>query len=110
MKVFLIQYWRELLYVLCALVSLVLFIVKKKPVNVVDSITERILLLAPSFIAKAEEVYGSGHGSEKLLFVIDLFKLSFEEDGLKIGDKTVKFITSYVEAILSTPQKKEAKK
>lgn len=110
MKDFIFTYWREILYVICALVSLVLFIVRKPSVKVVDSITERILLLAPAAISKAEEVYGSGHGSEKFLFVIDLLKLAIEEDGFVISDKIIKFMTSYVEAILSTPQKKEAKK
>lgn len=92
--------------IVAALVSLIIWIVRKRPVKVVDTFKEKILAQLPIVIAKAEEEIGPGNGEKKLQFVIDFFTWQFDQEGLKLSDSYLKFIKMAVEQILSTPQKK----
>lgn len=109
MKDFLIQYWREILYVVCALVSVVLFIVKKKPVKVVDTVRETIVRLLPYCINQAEKL-GDVSGADKKTFALSLL-FSLLSDFVKVNGDDLKenysdFAAEQVEVILTTPQKK----
>lgn len=109
MKDFLIQYWREILYVFCALLSLVLFIVKKKPVKVIDTIKETIVRLLPYCINEAEKLQGAPGADKKAFALSILWKLL--SDFVKLSGDELKeiysdFAAEQVEVILTTPQKK----
>lgn len=105
---FLITYWREILQVIILLASFVIWICRKKPVKVVDTLKETILRLLPGCINAAEMQSGLT-GKDKLNFCISLVQGSLKEMG--IGDDIIStylpFICNQVEVILSTPQKKK---
>lgn len=92
--------------IVCAIVSVVIWLFKKKPVKVVDLLKTKIMDQLPAVINEAENQIGPGNGEKKLQFVIDYFTWSFDQEGLKLGDSYLKFIKMAVEQILSTPQKK----
>lgn len=92
--------------IVCAIITLVIWFIKKRPIKVVDTFKEKILLDLPTVIKEAEMVIGPGNGEKKLQFVIDYFTWSFDQEGLKLGDSYIRFIKAAVEQILSTPQKK----
>lgn len=103
---FFVNYWREILSVVCLIVSTVLWIVRKKPVKVVDTLKELIVRLLPALINGAEATHLSG--SEKLKMVLDSLSKILIDFGY--GDDVVNqylpFAKEQVEVILSTPQKK----
>lgn len=103
---FLIENWRLILEIALVICSAVVFIIRKKPIKVVDNIKEKILLQLPIVISIAEEKIGPGKGPEKLKFVIDYFVYLFDEEGILLGKDYIKFIETMVEQILSTPKKK----
>lgn len=88
------------------IISIVICCIRKKPIKVIDTFKEKILLQLPTVISEAEQKFGAGHGEDKLKFVIDFFTWSFDQEGVKIGDSYKKFIKLMVEQILSTPHKK----
>lgn len=109
MKDFLIQYWRVTLYVVCALVSVVFFIVKKKPVKVVDTVRESIVRLLPYCINQAEKLEGAS-GADKKAFALSML-FSLLSNIVKVSGDVLKenysdFAAEQVEVILTTPQKK----
>lgn len=104
------SYWREILEVVLLLVSVIILIVRK-PVSssVKDSIESNLLKSLPQFI---DFVECPGNGSTKLNRVIGLgLKFVISKIGRSLTDDEIdywtKFITDSVEAILSSPQKKE---
>lgn len=108
MKDFFTQNWRLILEATLVLVSTILFILRKKPVKVVDTLQQIILRLLPGLINQAEIQFGCGNGSAKLQFVLDLLQSVLTEMGY--GGETIQsylpFAKDQVEVILSTPQKK----
>lgn len=114
MKDFFTNYWREILYVVCALVSVVLFIVKKKPVKVVDTIKETICRLLPYCILEAEKEINftakPRTSVDKKQFALSLLWKLLAELVSVSGDDLAKiyhdFASEQVEVILTTPQKK----
>lgn len=108
-KDFLIQNWRLILEVALVVISVVLLIVKKKPVNVVDTIKEIIVRILPALINQAEMIVGLS-GQDKLRLVLDALSKVLKDDGF--GDDVIKsylpFAQEQVEIILSTPTKKGA--
>ena len=102
MKDFLLTYWREILAAIELIIVIVLYIVKKRPVQVLDTFRELILRLLPYCITKAEE---QPKGT-KLDFAIDLLKKVLAEMGYELSGDYEKFAREQVEVILSTPQKK----
>ena len=109
MKEFLFTYWRDILSVFVMLVTLVLWLIKKKPIKVVYTIKESILRLLPYCISEAEKLTGVT-GADKKAFALDLLKKLLCEIYSLSGDQDLvtylQFASEQVEVILSTPQKK----
>lgn len=108
---FLRENWRFLVELLCLVLSIILLLLKKKnKVVISSSVISDVLVNLPAYIEHAEEKYGSGHGNEKLKFVMsEAIKFLEIETGLSTAD----ILRSYgetlilnIENILSTPQKK----
>ena len=108
MKDFFLSYWREVLEVVVLLTTLILWIIRKKPVNIIDTCKELICLVLPAFIREAETLFTNG--KEKLDFVIDktVKFLQSSYPDIKMTSDVLKFIKDQVENILSTPVKKES--
>lgn len=107
MKDFLITYWREILSVVCLIATVVLYVVRKRPVKVVDTIKEVICRVLPALINQVEAIPGLS-GSDKLRMVLDALSKTLLDFGF--GDDVVSqylpFAKEQVEVILSTPTKK----
>lgn len=107
MKEFLIDNWRIIAELVLLVGSTVLFIVRKKPVKVIDTLKETIVRLLPALINTAECMEGL-KGEAKLKAVIDELVLILKELGY--GDDIIvqylAFAKEQVEVILTTPQKK----
>lgn len=107
---FIKDYWREILSVVALLTTTILWIVRKRPVKVLDTIKEFICRVIPTLIREAETFFPVGDGKKKLDFVrkktVELIEESFP--GYKIDTEMVKFIVDQVENILATPIKKES--
>lgn len=96
---FLVNNWQWLSCLVLCLVELLLVIFKKS--IKLDTVREKIMAFLPVCISLAEEVFGSGNGSQKKDFVISIIKSS-----LDLKDNYDSFISSAIESILSTPAKK----
>lgn len=103
---FLVDNWKLILEGVLLLVSFILFLIKKKPNQIIDPICEQIICMLPTFIQEAEKEFGSGRGLEKQDFVVHLCKFWFEQRDYKFTDFYRQFVLKYVEEILSCPQKK----
>lgn len=104
---FLSSHYKELIVIVICLIELILFIVKKRPsLNLEDKVDALISDILPQYINLAEVSGLKGH--EKLVFVVSnvISRLKHFISGL---DEIywAKVITDKVEAILTTPQKKE---
>lgn len=102
---FLREYWREIFSVIILVASLVICCIKKKPVQVVDTLKETIIRLLPYCINKAE---GQPKG-EKLAACLAILADLLNSMDLPFTETDKKFATEQVEVILSTPQKKGVK-
>lgn len=102
MKEFLINNWRIILEAALVITSAVLFIVRKKPVQVIDTLKETIIRLLPYCIQKAE----SSPKGQKLSVCLKLLKSVLASMGIELNDDYERFASEQVEVILSTPQKK----
>lgn len=98
-----LRYWREILAVLTAIISIVVFIVRKRPVRVVDTLNEIICRLLPYCISIAERA----PKGEKLDVCISALVQLLAEMDYELDEDHKKFAIEQVEAILCTPQKKE---
>lgn len=110
---FIDQYGIMILCALSIILELILLVFKKRPKTFDDfvSILCEVSLSLPSMISSVEVV---GHGFEKKVSVIaESEKLVQKKLGRSLSEKEVKifndFISSQIELILSTPQKKEIK-
>ena len=107
---FVCDHYHVLIYLAFGIVVTLVTVFKKK-VNVIDTIKGFIAQSLPDAINEAEKRYGSGHGQEKLSFVLDLL-VSYISEKYDLPEATVirlyhSFIHKSVESILTTPQKKE---
>lgn len=108
MKDFLFCYWKELSYVLVAILTILVTIFRKK--GKVDPVLEKVLESAPAAICAAEKQYGSGHGELKKAMVMSILSKVYSSltgYELKENSGIWKFISNSVESILSTPSRKE---
>ncbi len=111
---FIVDNWYYLLSILILLLSFIISIVRKRAnSNLVDSVKSSLLELLPSFISLAE--VSEVPGADKKTFVINLALDRISSlMGCKLSDADraywVSFITSSLESILSTPQKKSVSK
>lgn len=104
---FIKENWKLILECAVLLVSVIMFLVRKKPVKVVDTLKETIVRILPALIVMAENQDGL-KGADKLKFVLDELKKVLTELGYS-GDvlsQYLPFAAEQVEVILSTPQKK----
>lgn len=104
---FIVDNWKLILEGVLLLVSFILFLIKKKPNQIIDPICEQIICMLPTFIQEAEKRFKeSGSGPEKLQMVFDLVGFWFEQHEYKFTEFYKQFVLKYVEEILLCPQKK----
>ena len=103
---FLRQHYKIIVYACLLLLSIILFIVRKRPNKIIDTIAEKLYSLLPLFIRYAEDKYGAGHGSDKKSYVLDLVKEWFASEKLEFTDYYFKLCSMFIEQILNTPEKK----
>lgn len=105
---FLTSYWKEVLEVVCLIISLVLWLLKKTKIVKQDTILEQLVLRLPVMIRQAEKT--DGNGAEKKASVM-LYALSWLADmtGESMQEISKKYeakIDVLIEDILTTPTKK----
>lgn len=103
---FVLTYWRQIFDICCVVVSVIILIIKKRPViNVLDEIKKDILTFLPDVINSVE---APGNGEEKLAAVIEIVHgyLIKKYGSLVNWNSLDDFIIDSVESILSTPTKK----
>lgn len=103
---FIKQHYNLVFSCLIFVFSIILCLVRKKPNKIIDTISEKIALLLPTFIRYAEDKFGVGYGLNKKQFVIDLVKEWFSDENLEFTDYYLNLVNNLIEQILSTPQKK----
>lgn len=98
---FITQYWKVIALVVVVVLEVVILILKR--VNVKVDLPASTYSDLISMINDAEEIYGEGHGKEKLNYVVERFHKSI---GLRGIPYTTDYVRSLVERILNTPTKK----
>lgn len=111
---FIVDNWYYLLSILILLLSFIISIVRKRAnSNLVDSVKSSLLELLPSFISLAEVSEVPGEDKKNFVINLALDRIS-SLLGCKLSDTEraywVSFISSSLESILSTPQKKSVSK
>lgn len=115
---FIVDNWKIILEVILLILSVVLFILKKKPVKVVDSVKTFIVRALPTFINSAEkyvDVFEPTRkitGEEKMRMVLhDCYTFMIDELGVPQEDLCIytSWLREAIEDILDTPQKKGEK-
>lgn len=107
---FVIAHWDLILSVAVFILSFILALLKKKPVEVVESLKGMLMQLLPYWINEAEVKFpGESRGLEKINYVVDKAQSWFNEQGFKFGIFYNSFVRDQVEQILSTPKKKGVK-
>ncbi len=111
---FILDNWYYLLSILILLLSFIISIVRKRAnSNLVDSVKSSLLELLPSFISLAEVSEVPGEDKKNFVINLALDRIS-SLLGCKLSDADksywVSFISSSLESILSTPQKKSVSK
>lgn len=111
---FIIDNWYYLLSILILLLSFIISLVRKRAnSNLVDSVKSSLLELLPSFISLAEVSEVPGEDKKNFVINLALDRIS-SLLGCKLSDADksywVSFISSSLESILSTPQKKSVSK
>lgn len=97
--------WQLIASVLTLICSLVIFILKKKPVmNEMDCILLKVMEKLPEWIAQAESLKGAE--VKKSLVIESVKKFVKDEFSINLPDSYVALIGTYIENILLTPQKK----
>lgn len=99
---FIQENWRLILEIALVIVSTVIFIVRKRPVRVVDTLKETICRLLPYCITLAEKA----PKGEKLSQCLAILSQLLADMGIDLDEDYKRFAIEQVEIILSTPQKK----
>lgn len=103
---FIKTYWFIILPGVEVLCTLIIVLLRKKPVKVVDTLKEVIVRVLPSLINMAEAT--GLKGSDKLKWLMDELVKVLKD--LNYGDDVIgqylPFATEQVELILSTPKRK----
>lgn len=107
---FIVDNWYYLLSILILLLSFIISIVRKRAnSNLIDSVKSSLLELLPSFISLAEVSEVPGEDKKNFVINLALDRIS-SLLGCKLSDTDraywVSFISTSLESILSTPQKK----
>lgn len=99
---FIVEYWELLLSAVTLIVSVIVLIVKKRPVTELTTAIYQCCVLA---IGEAEKT--DYKGDRKLQFAVDLVSTLLKARWPDIDvNKYVNLIVNTIESILSTPQKK----
>lgn len=111
---FICDNWYYLLSILILLLSFIISVVRKRAnSNLIDSVKSSLLELLPSFISLAEVSEVPGEDKKNFVINLALDRIS-SLLGCKLSDADksywVSFISSSLESILSTPQKKSVSK
>lgn len=111
---FIVDNWYYLLSILILLLSFIVSLVRKRAnSNLIDSVKSSLLELLPSFISLAEVSEVPGEDKKNFVINLALDRIS-SLLGCKLSDADksywVSFISSSLESILSTPQKKSVSK
>lgn len=111
---FIVDNWYYLLSILILLLSFIISIIRKRAnSNLIDSVKSSLLELLPSFISLAEVSEVPGEDKKNFVINLALDRIS-SLLGCKLSDADksywVSFISSSLESILSTPQKKSVSK
>lgn len=111
---FIVDNWYYLLSILILLLSFIISLVRKRAnSNLIDSVKSSLLELLPSFISLAEVSEVPGEDKKNFVINLALDRIS-SLLGCKLSDADksywVSFISSSLESILSTPQKKSVSK
>lgn len=108
MKTFILENWRLILDIISMIIVVVFFFIRKKPIEVHDTLIEIIYSRLPEWINIAEEVGKRNHltSNEKLALVVSYAKNYFELNGFTFFLRYEAIVRSAVEEFLSTPQKK----
>ena len=97
--------WQLIASVITLICSLVIFILKKKPVmNEMDCILLKVMEKLPEWISQAESLKGAE--VKKSLVIESVKKYVKDEFSINLPDSYVALVGSYIENILLTPQKK----
>ena len=102
---FLQNNWKTIVELVVLLTTIILWIIRKKPVKVVDTLKEVVLRLLPYAITVAE----SAEKGAKLDVCIGLLEEAMKDLGYELTPELERFAIEQVEIILSTPQKKGVK-
>lgn len=86
------------------LIIFILTLVKKR--NKVKLTLTDVYDYIPTVISYAERIIGAGKGTEKLAFCLTLIKDFMLSHGYSLKDFEDHDFSSYIEEVLSTPQKK----
>ena len=96
--------WKLVAFGLCLCIELVLFLIKKKPIKVVDTIYQQIYKLVICCIKVVER---PGNGSQKKTAVLSMVQEWLAEKHPEVDFQIyLDFASKLIEDILSTPQKK----
>lgn len=112
---FILENWKFLLEIFLLVLSFFLLLLKKKAKIVIDDkVLASLFREIPVWISEAEDIYSSGNGENKFLFVCNK-ALQYIADSLSISIKEIPGslileIKEMIEDVLSTPIKKEALK
>lgn len=99
---FLRDNWKVIVELVVLVTTIILWIIRKKPVKVVDTLKETIIRLLPYCINEAEK----GDKGSKLDLCLSILTAILGDMGIELNDDYKKFAADQVEIILSTPTKK----
>ena len=105
----LLDHWELVVSVGLFVLSFILQLLKKKPVEVVSTILETIYKLVPKKVITFEKMYGAGHGSDKKQSVINSVMAEIERCySLTDSQRSIYqyYISDAIEKVLEAPQKK----
>ena len=107
LKNFIVENWRLLVDIVIFITSFIFLLSKKKPVKVVDSLEEAINKVLPGLINLAEIQEGLNGKGKKALVLKECESILLELGFLpEMVSNKLPYISSQVEILLSTPQKK----
>lgn len=104
---FILENWQLIAHAVIALVSVIFFILKKKPNQIIDSVAEGILKFLPHALNLAELTALKGVAKKE--YCINLIREWARQHSIELTDYYIDFASKQIELILSTPQKKEDK-
>lgn len=104
---FIVSHWSYISFAILFVIEIIIFVIKKKPVQVYDTMKQVIVCMLPGLIKLVESEFPSGgHGSEKKELVLKHVEDLFKENDFTFTSSYRSFTEKMIEDILSTPSKK----